>query len=145
MCRELAKAVQNELAEANTVAEESLSSMATVRSHAAEDSARAAYQHRLRLFYRLCVRLLHPLLVVVLGRAPVSGPLETGSVFCQPEARILVLLLQLGEHEGVLHRALVPSDAGADQEPGCSRHHSQRLRALTARRRAVLLGAWTHQ
>ena len=54
--RELAKAVQNELAEANTVAEESLSSMATVRSHAAEDSARAAYQHRLRLFYRLCVR-----------------------------------------------------------------------------------------
>ena len=55
-CRELAKAVQNELAEANTVAEESLSSMATVRSHAAEDSARAAYQHRLHLFYRLCVR-----------------------------------------------------------------------------------------
>ncbi len=53
--RELAKAVQNELAEANTVAEESLSSMATVRSHAAEDSARAAYQHRLNLFYRLCV------------------------------------------------------------------------------------------
>ena len=53
--RELAKAVQNELAEANTVAEESLSSMATVRSHAAEDSARAAYQHRLRLFYKLCV------------------------------------------------------------------------------------------
>ena len=53
--RELAKAVQNELAEANTVAEESLSSMATVRSHAAEDSARAAYQHRLHLFYKLCV------------------------------------------------------------------------------------------
>ncbi len=50
--------MQNELAEANTVAEESLSSMATVRSHAAEDSARAAYQHRLRLFYRLCVRPL---------------------------------------------------------------------------------------
>ena len=53
--RELAKAVQSELAEANTVAEESLSSMATVRSHAAEDSSRAAYQHRLHLFYRLCV------------------------------------------------------------------------------------------
>ncbi len=47
--------MQNELAEANTVAEESLSSMATVRSHAAEDSARAAYQHRLYLFYKLCV------------------------------------------------------------------------------------------
>ena len=57
-CRELAKAVQNELAEANTVAEEVLSSMATVRSHAAEDSARAAYQHRLHLFYKLCVS--HP-------------------------------------------------------------------------------------
>ncbi|CAL5221232.1 g3384 [Coccomyxa viridis] len=54
--RELAKAVQNELAEANTVAEESLSSMATVRSHAAEDSARAAYQHRLHLFYKLCLK-----------------------------------------------------------------------------------------
>ena len=51
--------MQNELAEANTVAEESLSSMATVRSHAAEDSARAAYQHRTaHLFYRLCVRPL---------------------------------------------------------------------------------------
>ncbi len=47
--------MQSELAEANTVAEESLSSMATVRSHAAEDSARAAYQHRLHLFYKLCV------------------------------------------------------------------------------------------
>lgn len=47
--------MQNELAEANTVADESLSSMSTVRSHAAEDSARAAYQHRLQLFYKLCV------------------------------------------------------------------------------------------
>ena len=59
-CRELAKAVQSELAEANTVAEEALSAMATVRSHAAEDSARAAYGHRLRLFYRLCVRPTAP-------------------------------------------------------------------------------------
>ncbi|CAL8468414.1 g7954 [Coccomyxa elongata] len=51
--RELAKAVQKELADANTVAEESLSSMTTVRAHAAEDSARAAYQACLKKFYTL--------------------------------------------------------------------------------------------
>ena len=54
-CRELAKAVQSELAEANAVAEEALSSMATVRSHSAEGSTRAAYQQRLRAFYSLQV------------------------------------------------------------------------------------------
>lgn len=53
--RELAKAVQKELADANTVAEESLSSMTTVRAHAAEDSARAAYQACLKKFYTLQV------------------------------------------------------------------------------------------
>ena len=54
--RELAKAVQSELAGANAVAEEALSCMATVRSHAAEGSARAAYAGRLRAFYTLQVR-----------------------------------------------------------------------------------------
>lgn len=50
--------MQSELAEANSVAEEALSSMSTVRAFAAEDSARAAYQHRLCGFYTLqvCVR-----------------------------------------------------------------------------------------
>jgi ABC-type multidrug transport system fused ATPase/permease subunit len=55
MRRELAKAVQSELAGANAVAEEALSCMATVRSHAAEGSTRAAYQQRLRAFYSLQV------------------------------------------------------------------------------------------
>ena len=56
-CRELAKAVQTELAGANAVAEEALSSMVTVRSHAAEDSTRAAYAQCLRAFYVLQARL----------------------------------------------------------------------------------------
>lgn len=47
--------MQSELAEANAVAEEALSSMATVRSHSAEGSTRAAYQQRLRAFYSLQV------------------------------------------------------------------------------------------
>lgn len=54
-CRELAKAVQTELAGANGVAEEALSSMVTVRSHAAEESTRAAYAQCLRAFYMLQV------------------------------------------------------------------------------------------
>ena len=49
-CRELSKAVQTELANANSVAEEALSSMATVKAHAAETSTRHAYQQRLRAF-----------------------------------------------------------------------------------------------
>ncbi len=53
--RELAKAVQKELADANSVAEEALSSMTTVRAHAAENSAKAAYQECLRKFYTLQV------------------------------------------------------------------------------------------
>ena len=48
--RELSKAVQTELANANSVAEEALSSMATVKAHAAETSTRHAYQQRLRAF-----------------------------------------------------------------------------------------------
>ena len=39
----MSKKVQTELAEANSVAEEALSSMTTVKAHAAEDSTLAAY------------------------------------------------------------------------------------------------------
>lgn len=52
-CRKLSKAVQTELAGANSVAEEVLSTMTTVKSHAAEKSALAAYSYRLKLFYTL--------------------------------------------------------------------------------------------
>jgi len=45
--------VQTELANANSVAEEALSSMATVKAHAAEPSTRHAYQQRLRAFSAL--------------------------------------------------------------------------------------------
>ncbi|PSC71292.1 ATP-binding cassette sub-family B member 9 [Micractinium conductrix] len=51
--RQLSKKVQTELAEANSVAEEALSSMTTVKSHAAEDSTLEAYAEKLRRFYKL--------------------------------------------------------------------------------------------
>ncbi|PRW60050.1 ATP-binding cassette sub-family B member 9 [Chlorella sorokiniana] len=51
--RRLSKKVQTELAEANSVAEEALSSMTTVKAHAAEDSTMAAYAARLLRFYHL--------------------------------------------------------------------------------------------
>ena len=84
-CRELAKAVQTELAGANAVAEEALSSMVTVRSHAAEDSTRAAYAQCLRAFYMLqvCLPLCVLLdfqgltvtaVVVCSSRTPCRGP-----------------------------------------------------------------------
>lgn len=47
--------MQKELADANSVAEEVLSSMTTVRAHAAENSACAAYRSCLRKFYTLQV------------------------------------------------------------------------------------------
>jgi ABC-type multidrug transport system fused ATPase/permease subunit len=49
----MSKRVQAELAEANSVAEEALSSMTTVKAHAAEESTKAAYADRLRRFYSL--------------------------------------------------------------------------------------------
>ena len=55
LCRKLSKDVQTELAGANSVAEEVLSSMTTVKAHAAERSAQAAYCYRLKLFYTLQV------------------------------------------------------------------------------------------
>jgi ATP-binding cassette subfamily B (MDR/TAP) protein 9 len=47
--------VQTELAEANSVAEEMLSTMTTVRAHAAEDSSKRAYKTVLSKYYRLIV------------------------------------------------------------------------------------------
>lgn len=52
-CRMLAKQVQTELAQANSVADEALATMTTVRAHAADDSARAAYAVKLAKFYTL--------------------------------------------------------------------------------------------
>ena len=49
--------MQTELAEGDGVAEEVLSSMSTVKAHAAEDSAHAAYCYRLKKFYTLQVSL----------------------------------------------------------------------------------------
>lgn len=51
--RKLSKKVQTELAEANSVADEALSSMTTVKAHAAEDSTLAAYAAKLRRFHLL--------------------------------------------------------------------------------------------
>lgn len=51
--RKLSKKVQTELAEANSVAEEALSTMTTVKAHAAEQSTLAAYAAKLRRFYTL--------------------------------------------------------------------------------------------
>ena len=54
-CRKLAKKVQTELAEANSVAEEVITSMPTVKAHAAELSASASYSARLAKFFSLQV------------------------------------------------------------------------------------------
>lgn len=51
--RKLGKKVQTELAGANAVADEALTNIATVRAHAAEDSARAGYAAKLQDFYGL--------------------------------------------------------------------------------------------
>ena len=53
--RKLAKQTQTELANANSVADEVLSSMTTVLAHAAADSAKAAYHAKLLKFYSLQV------------------------------------------------------------------------------------------
>lgn len=57
LCRELSKKIQTELAEANSVAEEVLSSMPTVRAHAAEASSRVLYARSLGKFMTLQVIL----------------------------------------------------------------------------------------
>lgn len=54
--RKLSKKSQAALAEANAVAEEALSAQSTVRAHAAQDSAKAAYAGKLHVFYLLMLR-----------------------------------------------------------------------------------------
>ncbi|GLC71744.1 hypothetical protein PLESTF_001161500 [Pleodorina starrii] len=51
----MSKKVQAELANANVVADEVLSTMTTVKAHAVQDSAEAAYAAKLRDFYKLQV------------------------------------------------------------------------------------------
>ena len=51
--RKMSKRVQSELAEANSVAEEALGTMATVKAHAAEGSTQVAYAEKLMRFYSL--------------------------------------------------------------------------------------------
>ena len=51
--RKLSKKVQSELAAANSVAEEALGTMSTVKAHAAEGSTQAAYADKLHKFYTL--------------------------------------------------------------------------------------------
>ena len=57
LAKMLAKQVQTELAQANAVADEVLATMTTVRAHAADDSAKAAYAVKLAKFYVLQVYL----------------------------------------------------------------------------------------
>ncbi|KAF5832896.1 hypothetical protein DUNSADRAFT_11046 [Dunaliella salina] len=52
----LAKNVQSELAAANSVADEVISSMTTVKAHAAQDSANAAYANKLERFFSLLIK-----------------------------------------------------------------------------------------
>lgn len=68
----LAKQVQTQLAQANSVADEALASMTTVRAHAADDSARAAYAVKLAKFYSLQVSLVKTLYLVM--RKPMMSP-----------------------------------------------------------------------
>ncbi|KAG7669825.1 hypothetical protein Ndes2437B_g06013 [Nannochloris sp. 'desiccata'] len=51
--RKMSKKVQSELAAANSVAEEALGTMSTVKAHAAEGSTQAAYADKLHRFYTL--------------------------------------------------------------------------------------------
>ncbi len=51
--RKMSKKVQSELAAANSVAEEALGTMSTVKAHAAEGSTAAAYAEKLSKFYSL--------------------------------------------------------------------------------------------
>ncbi|KAL6777216.1 hypothetical protein ACKKBF_B20615 [Auxenochlorella protothecoides x Auxenochlorella symbiontica] len=81
--RKLSKRVQSELAEANSVAEEALSSMTTVKAHAAEDSTRAAYAAKLARFYSLQLReaaayALYMATNTFLGASVVAGVLFYG-------------------------------------------------------------------
>ena len=54
--RKLSKTVQTKLAEANSVAEEAVSTMTTVKAHAAQGSTEQAYSSRLGEFYHVQVK-----------------------------------------------------------------------------------------
>lgn len=83
-CRKLAKQTQTELANANSVADEVLSSMTTVLAHAAADSAKAAYRAKLLKFYSLQVGA-HCLIVL-----PTKLPAVLLLPFVQPAEGLLL-------------------------------------------------------
>lgn len=81
--RKLSKRVQSRLAEANSVADECLSSISVVKSHAAEGSARAAYDSKLKEFYTIQARqaIMYACYMVIntfLSAAVVAGALFYG-------------------------------------------------------------------
>jgi ABC-type multidrug transport system fused ATPase/permease subunit len=76
--RRLSKKVQAALAGANAVAEETLSAMATVRAHAAQDGARAAYSAKLDVFYGLQAGGTRGALACVRGRRGRRGGSGSG-------------------------------------------------------------------
>lgn len=81
--RNLSKRVQSHLAEANSVAEECLSGISVVKSHAAEGSARATYDSKLKAFYNIQVRqaimyACYMLINTFLSAAVVAGALFYG-------------------------------------------------------------------
>ncbi len=78
----LAKQVQTELAQANAVADEVLASMTTVRAHAADDSAKAAYAVKLAKFYVLQVHLKYSANLAYLCLA---CPVNCHTCRCEPK------------------------------------------------------------
>jgi len=78
----LAKQVQTELAQANGVADEVLATMTTVRAHAADDSAKAAYAVKLAKFYVLQVHLKYSANLAYLCLA---RPAHCNTCRCEPK------------------------------------------------------------
>jgi ATP-binding cassette, subfamily B (MDR/TAP), member 9 len=81
--RNLSKKVQSRLAEANSVADECLSGITVLKSHAAEGSACAAYESKLKEFYNIQVKqaIMYALYMVIntfLSAAVVAGALFYG-------------------------------------------------------------------
>ena len=58
LCRKISNKLQSALAEVNSTAEEVLSSMTTVKAHAAEASSHAFYCAKLKKYYKLQVFIL---------------------------------------------------------------------------------------
>lgn len=81
--RKMSKKVQSKLAEANSVADECLSAISVVKSHAAETSTRANYRQKLEDFYHIQLRqaLAYSMYMVnntFLSAAVVAGVLYYG-------------------------------------------------------------------